>query len=129
MNATETKTSHQAALQPTVVLTEEQIQFFHDNGFLAIDAITTPAEVEIMKAAYDRIFEQQAGRAEGNQFDLAGTDEDGKAASLPQILGPSKYAPELANTAGAGQCAGNLSATVGRRSEVSRRPRDFEARA
>lgn len=84
--------------QPTVTLTPEQIAFFHDNGFLSLDAVTTPDEVERMRAAYDRIFQQRAGRAEGNQFDLAGADEEGKEAALPQILGPRKYAPELADT-------------------------------
>jgi hypothetical protein len=29
-------------MQPTVVLTPEQIQFFHDNGYLSIPQITTP---------------------------------------------------------------------------------------
>jgi len=84
--------------QPTVTLTPEQIDFFHANGFLRLDAITTPDEVARMRAAYDRIFQQRAGREEGNQFDLAGADEEGKEAALPQILGPRKYAPELANT-------------------------------
>ncbi len=86
------------SMQPTVTLTEEQIEFYHENGFLAIPAITTPDEIGRLRGVYDRLFEQKAGRAEGNQFDLAGTDEEGKAAALPQILGPRKYAPELAET-------------------------------
>lgn len=85
-------------LTPTVTLTQAQIDFYHENGFLAIDSITTSEEVERLKIAYDRIFQQRAGRAEGNQFDLAGTDEEGKEATLPQILGPRKYAPELIGT-------------------------------
>lgn len=84
--------------QPNIVLTQEQINFFWDNGFLAIEQISSPAEIEIMRAAYDKIFQQRAGRDEGNQFDLAGTDEDGKQAALPQILNPAKYAPELKDT-------------------------------
>ena len=48
-----------------------------------------------MTTIYDRLFQQQAGRAEGNQFDLAGTDEEGNKAKLPQILNPPKYAPEI----------------------------------
>ena len=85
-------------MEPTVILTQSQIDFFHANGFLALDAITTPDEVARLRDVYDRIFAQKAGRAEGNQFDLAGTDEEGKAAALPQILAPRKYAPELADT-------------------------------
>lgn len=83
--------------QPTIQLTKEQIAFYHREGFLALDAITTPAEVTWLREIYDRLFAQRAGREEGNQFDLAGTDEDGVAASLPQILRPDQYAPELAH--------------------------------
>lgn len=84
--------------EPNVVLTKEQIDFFWRNGFLAVDQISSPEEIEIMRTAYDRIFEQRAGRNEGDQFDLAGTDEDGKQEALPQILNPGKYAPELNGT-------------------------------
>jgi hypothetical protein len=78
-------------------LTPQQIEFYHEQGYLAIDALTTQEEVATMRVIYDRLFQSQAGREEGNQFDLAGTDEDGKEAALPQILGPAKYAPELQN--------------------------------
>ncbi len=76
-------------------LTAEQIAFFNREGYLAVDGLTTLDDVAALRVSYDRIFEQQAGREEGNQFDLAGTDEDGKKAALPQILNPSKYAPEM----------------------------------
>lgn len=85
-------------IKPALELTPEQIAFFHQNGYMAIEAITTLDEVAMMRDAYDRIFRERAGRGEGNQFDLAGTDEEGKEAALPQILNPAKYAPELANT-------------------------------
>lgn len=82
-------------MEPTVILTQEQIDFYHREGYLALDAITTPEEIAWMSQVYDRIFEARAGREEGNQFDLAGTDEEDKPAALPQILNPAKYAPEL----------------------------------
>lgn len=84
--------------EPSVHLTEEQIEFFWQNGFLAVEQISSPEEIAIMRAAYDKIFAARAGRDEGNQFDLAGTDEDGREAALPQILNPAKYAPELKDT-------------------------------
>jgi ectoine hydroxylase-related dioxygenase (phytanoyl-CoA dioxygenase family) len=84
-----------ADLTPTVVLTQEQIDFYHREGYLALDAITTQEEIAWMRDIYDRLFAARAGREEGNQFDLAGTDEEGREAALPQILSPSKYAPEL----------------------------------
>ncbi|HEX9996452.1 MAG TPA: phytanoyl-CoA dioxygenase family protein [Abditibacterium sp.] len=83
---------------PTIRLSDEQKQFFANNGYLALPVLTTPEEVEMMRVAYDRIFAEQAGRESGAQFDLAGTDEDGKEAALPQILGPEKFAPELWDT-------------------------------
>jgi hypothetical protein len=46
----------------TVTLTQEQIDFYHTNGFLALDAITTLEEVEWMRGIYDRLFAQRAGR-------------------------------------------------------------------
>lgn len=79
----------------TTELTPEQIRAFEEDGYLAVDALTTQEEVAELRESYDRIFAQQAGREEGRQFDLAGTDEDGKEAALPQILNPAEYAPEL----------------------------------
>ncbi|MEX0745273.1 MAG: phytanoyl-CoA dioxygenase family protein [Phycisphaeraceae bacterium] len=87
-----------ASPEPTVSLTPEQIAFFNEEGYLSIDALTTPEEVERLREIYDQLFDQQAGREEGNQFDLAGPDEDGQAAALPQILNPAKYAPALNDT-------------------------------
>ncbi|HRK21789.1 MAG TPA: phytanoyl-CoA dioxygenase family protein [Fimbriimonadaceae bacterium] len=83
-------------MEPTVHLSQEQIEFYHENGFLAIDFLAPAEEVEWMRGIYDRLFASRAGREVGDQFDLGGTDEEGKEAVLPQILGPVKYAPELA---------------------------------
>lgn len=79
----------------TTQLSQDQIDFFNREGYLAIDALTTSEEVAWLRESYDRIFAERAGRDEGDQFDLAGADEEGKEAALPQILNPSKYAPEL----------------------------------
>lgn len=76
-------------------LTEQQKAAFQRDGYLALDVLTTPEDVAALRESYDRIFEQRAGRDEGNQFDLAGTDEEGTEAVLPQILSPAKYAPEM----------------------------------
>lgn len=84
-------------IQPTISVSQEQIAFFEENGYLAIESITTPEEVEMLREVYDRLFASRAGREEGNQFDLAGADEEGREAALPQILNPSEYAPEMKN--------------------------------
>lgn len=108
--------------EPNVVLRQEQIDFFWQNGFLAVEQISSPEEIEVMRAAYDKIFQQRAGREEGDQFDLAGSDEEDKEAALPQILNPGKYAPELNNTlaeANARAISRQLFARVGNVDEVS----------
>lgn len=84
--------------EPTISVDAAQIEFFRANGFLSIERITTDEEIEMLREVYDRLFEARAGREGGDQFDLAGTDEDAKTAALPQILNPSKYAPELLDT-------------------------------
>lgn len=84
-----------AERQPTVVLTDEQIAVFHREGYLSVDVLTDQADVAKLRESYDRLFAQRAGREAGDQFDLAGADEEGKQASLPQILNPAKYAPEM----------------------------------
>ena len=73
------------AVESTLRITDEQVAFFQENGYLSIERITTDEEVAKMRKAYDEIFSSRAGRDEGNQFDLGGTDEKGKEAALPQI--------------------------------------------
>lgn len=78
------------------VLTPEQIVHYHVHGYLSLEALTSPEDVSYMRAIYDDLFARRAGREAGDQFDLGGSDEEGRKARLPQILNPSKYAPELA---------------------------------
>ncbi len=84
--------------QVTTRLSDEQLAFYEREGYIAVEALTTPEEVAELREIYDRLFAERAGRDEGMQFDLAGTDEDGKEAALPQILQPAKYAPQLNET-------------------------------
>ncbi len=80
----------------TTHLSQEQIEQFQRDGFIAIDALIPPEEVEQLRHIYDRLFSDKTGWDRGDQFDLAGTDEG--EATLPQLLGPSRYAPELQET-------------------------------
>lgn len=78
-----------------MLLTIEEIRSFHLNGFLKIDrSITDGDELKWVREAYDRMFEKREGWDSGDQFDLAGTDDKSQE-TLPQILNPAKYAPEL----------------------------------
>ena len=78
-----------------LTLTPEQVSFFHNSGYLAIPRLTTDEDVARLRASYDRIFAEHAGRELGDHFDLAGRDEEEGKESLPQILHPARYAPEM----------------------------------
>lgn len=79
-------------------LTQEQIDQFHRDGFLSLDAITALEEVDSLREIYDNLFSLQTLKNHSDSFDLAGTGEEGAVATLPQIMNPSKYAPELTET-------------------------------
>ena len=78
-----------------VTLTDAQTAFFDSEGYLALSRLTSDEDVAFLRELYDRIFAERAGRDVGDQFDLAGTDDDTTMAALPQILRPAKYAPEM----------------------------------
>ena len=87
---------NQIELEATAELTQKQVDSYHDDGYLALDALTTSDEVVRLRAIYDRLFEERAGREVGDQLDLAGVGDGTGEAKLPQIVEPIKYAPELA---------------------------------
>jgi len=86
-----------ATLAPTHRLTPEQVAFYQEQGYLAIDAIMPAEEIAVVKAIYDRLFTPEAG-SDADLYDLNGAREKGKTISIPQILNPAKYAPELLAT-------------------------------
>jgi len=81
-----------------VTLTTEQIAFFREHGYLRMERICPPEEVEFLRGVYDRLFAEQVGRGQGAQFDMVGLDEDGKPQASPQIINPVFFAPELKET-------------------------------
>ena len=86
------------SMQPSFSLHADQIASFRDQGYLALDAITTLEEVERLRAIFERLFAERAGWEKGKSFDLAGTDAPDAKPVLPQILNPVEFAPELAET-------------------------------
>lgn len=81
-----------------VALTAEQIAFFRKQGYLRLEQISPPEEVEFLRGVYDRLFAQKAGREQGAQFDMVGRDEEGQPQRSPQIINPVFFAPELEDT-------------------------------
>ncbi len=84
-------------VSPSALL-PEQVARFRAEGFVAIESITSPEEVEQLRGIFDRLFASRAGWNKGAQFDLAGTDDANRPAALPQILNPAEFAPELLQT-------------------------------
>jgi ectoine hydroxylase-related dioxygenase (phytanoyl-CoA dioxygenase family) len=80
------------------VLSAEQVAQFERDGFVVAPALSDAAEILTIQCAIRRLFSEQAGRAEGAQYDLVGHDEEGSVASLPQLIDPMNYAAELRNT-------------------------------
>jgi hypothetical protein len=78
------------------MLSSDQVRSFHNSGFVAItEPLIDAHELVRLRDIYDRMFAERAGRAEGNQFDLAGTDDEDRPARLSQILYPHRYYPQL----------------------------------
>lgn len=74
-------------MTPSSSLSAHQLGFFEHNGFLWLDAITTLDEVAELRVIYDGLFDSNAGRDEGSRYELG--------EHLPQLIEPSRYAPEL----------------------------------
>lgn len=81
----------------SALLSPDQIALFREQGYLAVDSISSPAEVTLLREIFQRLFKDGAGWKKGAQYDLAGTD-DGRPAKLPQLLNPVEFAPELRET-------------------------------
>ena len=79
-------------------LTPDQIAHYRRDGFLSLPPLIDAGEVEAISHIYDGLFSRRAGRELGEHFDLAGNDDEGAEPVLPQILWPSRHAPELLQT-------------------------------
>ncbi len=78
-----------------VDVTDEQVTFFQENGYLSIPRITTDDEIEWLKGIYDKLFNDRTGEEQGRYFDLAGPRAHTGQETLPQVLGPEGQFPEL----------------------------------
>jgi hypothetical protein len=80
-----------------VELTDLQIRFFWDNGFLRLESLTTPKEIAEIKSSLEPLFAKRTGESEGAFADqLAGAEAN--VMTSPQILNPVNYVPKLHQT-------------------------------
>ncbi len=98
----------ESPLPPTHLLTAEQVAFFHEHGYVSVDAVMPPEEIEKVRAIYDRLFNEDRNKADGDLHDLTGERAVGKKVAIPQILQPAKYAPGLLES----QLVANLKAMM-----------------
>lgn len=77
------------------ILTKDQIEEFHENGFLVLRNFASVEEIQKIIPIYRKLFDNKVGREMGLQFDLGGADDNDEREVLPQILGPSTFFPEL----------------------------------
>ncbi len=81
-----------------VDIDDEQVAFFHENGYLAIERITTDEEIEWLRRRFDELFEARQGGAPGAFFDTARPyDEEGDDL-FAQALFPELAVPALRDT-------------------------------
>lgn len=79
-------------------LTAEQLAAFRRDGFLVVDGLTDQDEIISLRAIYDRLFLERQGWDHGDLFDMVGPDDLESGLALPQMLSPSRYAPQLRET-------------------------------
>jgi ectoine hydroxylase-related dioxygenase (phytanoyl-CoA dioxygenase family) len=84
--------------QLDIEVTDEQVTFFRENGYLAVDRVTTDEEVAWLADVFDELFaENELGVLTG-YFDLSRPyDADGPD-HLPQVLFPEQRVPEIKDT-------------------------------
>lgn len=97
-----------AKLKPTRLLTPEQVAFFNQNGYLAVDNVMPLEEIPAVRKIYDRLFNEDRSKTEGDLYNLTGQKQQGKKEDVAQILQPGKYAPALLET----QLVANLKAMM-----------------
>jgi ectoine hydroxylase-related dioxygenase (phytanoyl-CoA dioxygenase family) len=79
----------------------EQVAFFHTNGYVVVDRITTDDEVEWLRNIYDQLFERRIGGFPGAYIEPSrpnGAEHLGLDSPLSQVMLPEHRIPELRHT-------------------------------
>jgi ectoine hydroxylase-related dioxygenase (phytanoyl-CoA dioxygenase family) len=79
-------------------LPAEALASYRRDGYIGLEEISPPEEVEFIRKTLFRLFEEGAGFKEGAQYDFAGRDTPGVPATFPSLHNPSYYVPELKRT-------------------------------
>jgi ectoine hydroxylase-related dioxygenase (phytanoyl-CoA dioxygenase family) len=79
-------------------LTADELMRLERDGYVTVDGLTTREEIAFLRGLYDRMFAEQRGWKTGDLFDMVSRDNLEKGLSLPQMLWPSRYEPQLRKT-------------------------------
>ena len=71
---------------------------FAAQGFLALERITSDADIAFIRDTLERLFADRSGYEEGAFFDFAGAGDEDGIFKLPQLLDPRSFAPALVET-------------------------------
>ncbi len=82
-----------------VVLTSDQIDFFHRHGFLAIEQIATVEEIEAFVPLYEEMFADWRDKPDFTPRDLAASKGDSSEDRVIQMHEMSKFVPRFAVSA------------------------------
>jgi hypothetical protein len=80
-------------------LTAAQVQLLDAQGFLSLNPIATPIEIQEIRAALQELFDKKAGENEGANLDFVAGDHPEAPKTAPQIINPANYYPKLRKTA------------------------------
>lgn len=87
-----------AGCDPHHPLADATVQQFRNDGYLVVPSLCSASEQLVIRRALTELFQQQAGRREGNHLDMLGPDCGDQVPRQPQLLKPSLYAPQLLRT-------------------------------
>jgi hypothetical protein len=80
-----------------VDVSDEQVEFFREQGYLVLERITTDEEIEYLRGVFEEIFSNCTGGLPGGYYDIA-SPSDSDDPCLPQSLFPEANRPELGET-------------------------------
>ncbi|MCC6679911.1 MAG: phytanoyl-CoA dioxygenase family protein [Phycisphaeraceae bacterium] len=84
---------------PSHLVDDVDLASFERDGFLTVANLADQDTLNTLNSACRRLLKDGSGLEQGDQFDLAGAGDGKGAPKLPQIMWPSRYAPELSELA------------------------------
>jgi len=85
-------------MEETSVISDAQAALYQRQGFLTLEGICPPEEIELIRTTLLDLFKNRTGYDEGAQYDFVSRDDPSKPAKFPSMHDPRHYAPALLKT-------------------------------